>query len=204
MQPAKYRMRNSRTARVLRGNVVSMTANIFTPRLFRSLFGAVIGFIFALFPLVYTYFTAEFLGLNDKRIASVAESVTSISNSPITISILGVFDVPIVVAAMCTKEALLCTLALGVAAGLAWWEADIDNENMGLLAGVYSSSAAIGAILSICIFSLIAHKDYHSGNITEKDVYLVAAALNILAGVCVNYFLSILQIRRRRDLSGRA
>ena len=137
-----------------------------------SVFGAVVGFLVAFAPAAWII-------------------VGPPEQHSFSFNFIGWFDFDIHV----LPELLLASLAVGVAGALTWWEANLENEELGLVAGIYGACCAIGSIVSIIIYSAVKPTFLEWIKDEQRASYLSHFFVLIVAATAFNYFCCIIHLR---------
>jgi hypothetical protein len=159
---------------------------LITKNLWQSMFGAGLGFAAAIFPVGLTWVAID---TDASATADIRETMTA--------GLLGLWQFAAGDMMTAVPEVLLCAVALGVAAGIAWWESVIGERSLGRLAGAYAALSVIGALISLFLFFVL--HDQAADKINPNHIKYISASYNVLFGSIIFYFLSILQIRRVKD-----
>jgi hypothetical protein len=151
-----------------------------------SFFGAFVGFIAAVIPVVVGMMSNRLSSLNSASIDKISELAATKTNLSIELM----------------PDMLLGGVGLGVAAGLAWWEANIDDKPLGNIAGFFASFAVVGSL--VC---LLAHSTYGRDIATllrwqEKVTTDLMFLYVLVFTVYASYFACIIQCRRVKDSKG--
>src|SRR5690606_35013312 len=119
---------------------------------------------------------------------------------PVTITIAGFVSFGAHTMAHAAREILFGSVALGVTASVAWWEAHVDGPRLGRYAGFYASLCVMGAIFGLVLYFAVGQIDGNA--IGANDIKYIEGAYYLLIGSILSYFLCILQVRRIRDVGG--